>query len=254
MRAIIIAAGMGRRLEHHTQERPKCLVQVQGRSILSYQLEALQAEGVQQLHVVRGYLAERLIVPGATYHHNAQFRDNNILHSLFCAREAIVGPLLTTYSDIVYTPQVAQAAASSALDIGLVVDTRWQEAYQGRADHPVEQAELVEVDDDMHVTRVGKAVGPERAFGEFIGLARYSEAGARAMVQAWDEVRASTRDDEPFHHALTFKKAYLTDLFHELIARGVRLGVIPIQGQWREIDTVEDLARVGQSWGQGLDV
>ena len=54
MKAIIIAAGMGSRLEHHTTERPKCMVEVQGRSILSYQLEALAAHGVEDLHIVRG--------------------------------------------------------------------------------------------------------------------------------------------------------------------------------------------------------
>lgn len=248
MRVIIIAAGMGRRLEHHTTERPKCMVEVNGRSILSFQLEAFAQNDLNDLHVIRGYLADRLVVPGATYYLNADYTQNNILHSLFCAREAFEGPLLTTYSDIVYTPEVVRAAKESTLDIGLIVDRQWHIAYEGRHDHPVEQAELVELDAQGWVSRVGKKVGPEQAVGEFIGLARYSALGAKLMAQHWDRVRADLADEAPFHDAAQFKKAYLTDLFNELIAQGVKIGVIFIDGQWREIDTVEDLARASQIW------
>ncbi|MEZ4459744.1 MAG: phosphocholine cytidylyltransferase family protein [bacterium] len=247
MKAIIIAAGMGSRLEHHTTERPKCMVEVHGRSILSYQLEALAAHGVDDLHVVRGYLSDRLIVPGATYYENANFRQNNILHSLFHAREAMDGPFVSTYSDIVYRPEVVEAVMNSPHDIALAVDRQWAKAYEGRHDHPVEQAELAEVDGER-ILRVGKQVGPENAIGEFIGLARFSAEGARIMRETWDDVRKKTGDDEPFHNAALFRKAYLTDLFLEIIARGHTVGAALIDGGWREIDTVEDLQRVSAEW------
>lgn len=248
-RAIIIAAGRGSRLEAHTEERPKCMVEVAGRSILSHQLEALRQNGVDDLHVVRGYLADQLVVPGgASYHLNEDWAQNNILVSLFCAREAVRGPLLTTYSDIVYTPQVVAALKRSEDDISLVVDRRWAQAYEGRHDHPVEQAELVEMEGDR-VVAVGKRVGPERAVGEFIGLAGYSARGADVLRRVYDEVRAEHGDEEPFGAAQRFRKAYLTDLFEELIGRGHRIGATLIDGGWREIDTVEDLERVNEDWG-----
>ncbi len=247
MKAIIIAAGMGSRLEHHTTERPKCMVEVQGRSILSYQLEALAAHGVTDLHVVRGYLAERLLVPGATYYENTNFKNNNILHSLFFAEAAMDGPFISTYSDIVYREEVVRAVIESPYDIALAVDRRWADAYEGRHDHPVEQAELAEVEGDR-ILRVGKQVGPENAIGEFIGLARYTAEGARIMRETWADVRAQYGDDEPFQNAKLFRKAYLTDLFLEIIARGHKVGAAFIDGGWREIDTVEDLERVSGGW------
>lgn len=247
MKAIIIAAGMGSRLEHHTVERPKCMVEVRGRSILSYQLESLAANGVTELHVVRGYLADRLVVPGATYYENTNFRQNNILHSLFHAEAAMDGAFISTYSDIVYRPEVVKAVIDSPFDIALAVDRQWAAAYEGRHDHPVEQAELTEVDGER-VLRVGKQVGPENAVGEFIGLARYTAEGARIMRETWDDVRAKLGDDEPFQNAALFRKAYLTDLFLEIIARGYPVGAALIDGGWREIDTVEDLERVNSEW------
>ena len=142
MRAIIIAAGRGSRLEHHTDTTPKCMVEINGRSILSFQLGAFEQNGVDDLHIIRGYLSDKLVVPGATYYENEVWEQNNILHSLFCAEDAFTGPLLTTYSDIVYTPEVVEKLLATDLDIALVVDADWAKTYVGRDDHPVEQALL----------------------------------------------------------------------------------------------------------------
>src|SRR5262249_48201621 len=78
MRAIIVAAGMGRRLTPYTDDRPKCLVEVNGRSILDRQVEAYRMAGVDELVIVRGYQKERIQVEGARYFDNDQFRENNI--------------------------------------------------------------------------------------------------------------------------------------------------------------------------------
>ncbi len=247
MKAIIIAAGLGSRLEHYTDEKPKCMVDVGGRSILSYQLEAFDKNGVDDIHIVRGYLAERLVVDGATYHENADYQSNNILLSLFCAQSAMDGPFVSTYSDIVYTPQVVQKALDSPHDIALVVDRQWHLAYEDREDHPPEQAELAEVDQDR-VLRVGKQVGPDHAAGEFIGLARYSARGARKLREVFEDVRQAHGDEDPFQAAPKLRKAYLTDLYCEMIDRGIDIGWVPIDGGWREIDTVEDLHRVRDEW------
>ena len=183
MKAIIIAAGMGSKLNHYTDQRPKCMVEVNGRSILSFILEAFAANGVDDIHVVRGYLADRLRIDGATYWENPDYRDNNILLSLFCAQPAMDGPFLSTYSDIVFTSDVVARLLASPADIALVVDRDWATAYEGRADHPPEQAELA-LCDGTRVLQVGKHVTPEQQpLGEFIGLAKYSATGARLLTR-----------------------------------------------------------------------
>ena len=108
-RAIIIAAGRGSRLSHHTDDRPKCMVEVDGASILEHQLSAYRTHGVDDFHLVRGYRAEDIVVPGATYHSNADWERNNILLSLFCAAPALEGPLLASYSDILFTERTVAA-------------------------------------------------------------------------------------------------------------------------------------------------
>ena len=62
MKAIIVAAGMGRRLRPYTDDRPKCLVEINGKSILQRQLDAYRAAGIDEVHIVRGYMKESIVV------------------------------------------------------------------------------------------------------------------------------------------------------------------------------------------------
>src|SRR5262245_15254835 len=137
MRAIIVAAGMGRRLAPYTDDRPKCLVEVGGRTILERQIDAYRAAGVDEIAVVRGYLADRIALPGLRYFHNPDYQRNNILASLFCAEEAMEGGFLFSYSDIVFRREVVRALVAAPAHYGLIVDRRWEQAYEGRDLHPV---------------------------------------------------------------------------------------------------------------------
>ena len=157
------------------------------------------------------------------------------------------GGFLSTYSDIVYTPKVVQRALNGPGEITLVVDRQWRKAYIDREDHPVSQAELVEVDGDR-VTAVGKQVGPEQAAGEFVGVATHSATGAQWMRQSFDRLRQRLDDDDLFRHGRPFRKAYLADLYEAMIDEDHPIRCAFVDGGWREVDTVEDLHSVDDEW------
>jgi choline kinase len=254
MKAIIVAAGRGRRLGTETDLIPKCMVKVGGRSILHWQLDALAAAGVDDVVIVRGYLGDRIAGPAGgrpklRFIDNPEWASNNILTSLLYAEAEMDGGFLFTYSDIVFSHEHARRVAASTAPVALIVDRRWQDAYQGRTLHPVSEAELARVvgsDDDATVTRVGKRlVAAEEAAGEFTGLARFGPAGAAALRAVWTD--ALTRGlDAPFGAAATLRNAYLSDGLNAIAARGVALGAVLVDGGWREIDTEQDLASAEQ--------
>jgi len=242
VKAIIVAAGMGRRLSPYTDDRPKTLVEINGRSILSRQVDAYRAAGVDEIYIVRGYMKEKIVVEGAQYFENDDFRSNNILTSLFYAEPAMAGGYLFSYSDIVFRPEVVRTVIETEGDYALVIDRRWHEAYVGRKDHPVEEGEVARVDDGR-VTLVGKkTMPPDEATGEFIGMARFSAGGAGKMRERFHQRRAELAG-KPYGRAPRFEVAYLTDLLNDLIDAGEVMRPAFIDGGWREIDTVEDLER-----------
>jgi L-glutamine-phosphate cytidylyltransferase len=255
-RAIIVAAGRGSRLGDATQEIPKCMVKVAGQSILHHQLAALNGAGITDVVVVRGYKGELIDGGGLPLRFvtNPEWPNNNILASLMYAAGEMDGGFFFSYSDIVFAPDVTQklaaAAASSNAAAALIVDRRWADAYVGRTLHPIPEAELARVQPgpgadpaDASVTRVGKlAVTPEDAAGEFIGLAWFSDAGGRALREVWQRAVATTGLEAPFGRAKALRNAYLTDALNAMAEAGHRLQPVYIDGQWREIDTGQDLA------------
>ncbi len=267
MKAIIVAAGRGKRLGRHTDELPKCLVPVGSRTILGWQLRALAAAGVDEVVMVRGYRADvleagaRAEAPAGMklrFVDNREWETNNILLSLACAREELEGETLLSYSDIIFTPAVTRALVAAGGDLDLVIDADFALIYEGRTEHPLEEGEVADLDEHGRVKRVGKkALPPADAVGEFIGLARLSAEGSRWAATALDDAlaRYAGRDHEPYQRAARFRNAYLTDLLQELIDAGRPLTPVLIHGQWREIDTGQDLERAaalvqssGEDW------
>jgi L-glutamine-phosphate cytidylyltransferase len=251
-RAILIAAGRGKRLGTHTDEIPKCMVQVGAKPILGWVWDALSSVGVDELIVIRGYRGDVLetfvrdLVPNVTFVDNTEWETNNILLSLACARRYLDQPCYMTYSDIVFTRGVARAAAESTAEIGLVIDRKFRDIYVGRTEHPLEEGEVSDLLPDGTVARVGKkALPPADAVGEYIGLTRLGPRGITITANTldWVQRQFDGRDDQPFQRAARYRNAYLTDLWQQMIDTGIQIEPIFIDGQWREIDTGQDLER-----------
>ena len=249
---ILIAAGRGKRLGTHTDEIPKCMVPVAGTPMFGWVWKALSSVGAKRLVVIRGYRGDvletfiRAIVPDAIFVDNDEWQTNNVLLSLDKARAYLDRPTYLTYSDIVFTPAVAQAAAASPAEIGLVIDREFRTIYEGRTEHPLDEGEVSDLMPDGTVARVGKrALPPGDAIGEFIGLVKLGARGATMFARSLAALahRFEGREDEPFQRAARYRNAYLTDLLQELIDTGIQVDPILISGQWREIDTGQDLDR-----------
>jgi choline kinase len=250
-KAIIVAAGRGRRLGENTDEMPKCMVPVAGRPILHWQLRALRAAGIHDIVIVRGYQGTRIDAGDlpVRFVDNPEWEHNNILASLLYAIDAFSGGFYFSYCDIVYSPKVVTRLVERTNNEragSLVIDRRWSDAYAGRSLHPVSEAELASVEDiqtGSRVARVGKGVVPAaQAQGEFIGLAHFSPTGADALVRTWRAAMANGGLCAPFGRARSLRQAYLTDAINAIADEGACFLPVFIDGEWREIDTPQDLS------------
>lgn len=243
MKAIILAAGLGSRLRHLTIDRPKSMLEIDGRSLIDRQLDTFRALGIDDITIVTGHRADQLQLPGVKTRHNDDYRNNNILLSLMYAADELDDDVIVTYSDIVYGRSVVELLLGTEGDIVAVCDAAWERSYVDRREHPVEQAEKAVIIDGL-IRRIGKHLDAAEADAEFIGLLRLSRAGAEALRTTFDDV-SSRHAGGPFQAAQRFEVAYLTDMLQELIDRGHAIRPALIDGGWQEIDTIEDFLRAG---------
>jgi len=246
MKAIIIAAGPGKRLGENTYDKPKCLLKIGEKTIMETQLEALRNNDINNIAIVRGHMKERINFPDVKYFENKDYLNNNILQSLFCAKSEINDEFVFSYSDILYDEEIVRKLLKEKTDFSLIVDIAWKERYEGRTLHPPSEAELVFVEDG-YVTKIAKGLNSEKSHGEFIGLAFFSKRGAKILKNVFNEVNEKFKNKR-FHNAVTIEKAYLTDMIQELIDRGFKIKNIDIDGGWHEIDTPQDLEQARKQW------
>ena len=245
----MIGAGRGSRLGPNTDQIPKTLVEVMGRPMLDWILDALKSAGFRPKDVVFvcGYAEDvvRARYPEFTFVRNADWANNNILLSLLCAREYLTQGFLSTYADIVYDGAVVQQLVTSRADIALGCDTAWRRRYIGRSQHPETDAEKLRAD-GTRVLEISRTIASEAADGEFIGVMKLSESGARVFCDAFDRAR-QTYGGGLFREGRSFQKAYLLDLLQEMLEAGASMHRENTPGGYMEIDTVQDLA-MAQGW------
>lgn len=247
MKAIIIAAGMGLRLNPLTNGKPKCLLELNGKTLLEHQVETLRAAGIERIVIIKGYKQEMINYPGFIYYINDNYQNNDILHSLFYAEEEMNDEFIAVYSDILYDKSILKRLLSNKRDICIVVDAYWRRYYEGRISHPIEEAENVIFDADSKVVEIGKILADKsNAHGEFIGMMKCSKKGAFIFKGHFNQLKR-VYSDKPFQKASVFEKAYLTDMIQDLVDSHIPVYCEVVRGGWKEIDTAEDYEKVLRS-------
>jgi choline kinase len=242
-KAIILAAGEGTRLRPLTNDRPKCLVEHQGKAILGHILDALASEGIEDITVVGGYQIGALRTFAARYPNvrvieNAEFHSTNMVHSLFSAAAELEGEVVISYADIVYRERVLQRLLATQGALAVTVDLRWRELWQLRMDDPLADAETLKLGEGGRLLSLGnKPRTYEEIEGQYIGLLKLDATGCAEAKRYYAELRAGA------HGGLDPRKMFMTAFVQGLIDRGVHVQAALIEGGWLEIDTLEDLRR-----------
>jgi L-glutamine-phosphate cytidylyltransferase len=228
--AVILAAGVGRRLATLTHDRPKALVEIGGRSLLERALDALLAARFSRTVVVTGYRADavdeviaRHAIRAVAVHNPDYATANNIVSFLAAVDELQEGFCLLN-SDVIFDPSIlVDVAAVDPAESVLVID----------ADEPLGAEEMkVLLDGSGSVRRVSKSLDPSLAGGEYIGIARLSSATSRRVIEGARELVAAGRTDLYYEDAI------------DLVAHEVSIGVLPVRGRaWTEIDDLDDHRR-----------
>jgi choline kinase len=229
--AILLSAGQGSRMLPLTAERPKCLIEFSGRSLLEWQIEMLARGGVKRIDVVTGFMTDMVedVLDGVhdprvevRTRFNPFYKVADNLGSCWIAREAMEGDFLILNGDTLVSEEiVAKVQQGSSWPIAVTVDVK--DSYDS---------------DDMKVTRdgerlarIGKTLTAEESNAESIGFLAFQGEGADLFRNA---VRAAMRTPEGVQHW------YLKVI--DSLASTSKVGTVSIEGLgWAEVDFLNDI-------------
>ena len=237
LKVVILAAGEGTRLRPYTLDRPKCMVEIDGVSLIDRQLEVLKSEGIGDIVIIGGYKSEMLKRGDIKLKVNDRYFETNMVWTLFSAEEELEGDIIVSYGDIVYSKNILKALIKSKADIAVTIDMKWEGYWRERNENPLDDAETLKLRKDGTISEIGqKPSSLEEIEGQYMGLMKFSSEGVRQIKSA-------------FHSALESGKllgkevenSYMTDLLQFIVSIGGKVASVQIDEDWVEVDTVEDL-------------
>lgn len=239
-KALILAAGEGTRLRPLTENKPKCLVKLIGKSLLERQIESLTSQGIEDIHLVTGYYAEQLEALGFSTSHNENYHKTNMVESLFSAMTFIAKcneDLIISYGDIVYSPANLNALLASQADVSLMIDKNWHELWSLRMENPLDDVETLVLDDDGYIVELGKK--PEnyqQIQGQYTGLIKIRKDKIEDFVKSYQNLdRRSLYDGKDFYNM------YMTSFLQILINQHWKIKAVEVNSGWLEVDSIDDL-------------
>jgi len=230
MKAIILSAGQGSRLGHMVDDRPKCLIDFNGRTLLDRQLDTLEANGVHEAVVVTGFhddrveeaLAKRSGGPSVRTIFNPFYKVADNTGSLYMAREELSGDCLVWNGDtLVSNALMRRVVGNHRAGICVTIDRK--DSY--------DDDDMKVVEDGGRLKAIGKRLELSTVNAESIGLLAFRRGGAEQFRAA---IEAAMRTSE----GTTIW--YLRVINH--MAQGSEVWTLDIQGQeWGEVDFPPDV-------------
>jgi|TARA_B110000495_G_scaffold49438_1_gene41376 choline kinase len=242
MKVIIIAAGSATRLGKLSEKKPKCLLEINGKSILQRQIELFKKYGIDDIIIITGP-HKKFGIDNVTYVEDLNYPDHDVLGSLMAAESFLNGKVLTCYSDILFDEEILKQILNFNGQIGIPIDLDWEKNYIDRIKHPKSEADNV-ILNQKTILKIKKNISfcnSNEVIGEFLGPVIFSENGSKIFVETYKKLRNTHNGN--FHNSSSLKKAYLTDMIQELIDNDIKIDPIIISGKWCEIDTVEDFEK-----------
>ncbi len=239
MNAIILAAGMGMRLLPDTEDIPKGMVKLFDKSLIEMQIDIFKKCGIDDISIVRGYLAEKINFPSITYFKNENFSTTAGNESVYCAKQKLNDTIIC-YADLVFDMSLIKKMIDFSGDVGLAVKSDWKPRYVGRTLHPISEADNVLFDESGKIIEVRKNIQkPNSNIGEFLGIMRLSSKCSSLFLKRFSELKESHVGT--FHGSPSLKQSIIPDMIQELIDLGTNVKPVMVSEKWVEIDTPEDL-------------
>jgi len=198
-KAIILNAGEGRRLRPLTKDKPKCLLRLNGMTILMHQVTNLAESGIEEIVFVLGYYSDMITKElekecfdlSFRYIYNPFYHETNTVYSLWLAKDELTNDLLYLNGDVLFHKEVIKRIMSYKRETCLAVDKK-----------VVGKEEVKVCIYDNIIKQIGKEINVRKANAEFVGIAKFSQRFNERLSKKLEEVVEEGRVNEFFEVAV----------------------------------------------------
>jgi len=232
MKAIILAAGRGSRMDKMTEDKPKCLVEYKGKPLLIWQTEALEEAGITEIGVVRGYNKHKVETKYGVYFDNENWSTTNSVMSLYTSDEWLSKyECVVSYSDIVYSSEAVKKTVNLESGIAIPYTTNWLKLWSMRFENPLADLEHFQIDAAGRLTKIGgRPNSLNEIMGQYMGILKIKPNGWEIMKSYIHKLTEQERN-----------KIDMTSLLVKMLEGGEEIMTVETDCFWIEIDSSEDL-------------
>ena len=250
--AVVLAATKGAQLRHLTKNKPKCMLDIQGKPLLERLTSTLKKDNIGKISIVSGYksnvIRERNNLSNLNIIENKEYIKTGELYSLYKAVNEIKNDCIITYGDIVFRKYILDALLSIKGEIVIVVDALSQNKQKKKqkdltvCDRKFTGNYLLEEKPaslkSMHNEYTNKITG------QWIGLLKTNTKGSKIIKNQIIKLSKNKK----------FKNLTMPDLFNSLIKNKIKINVLYIAGQWLDVNDAFDLAEARKvSWAKSFN-
>lgn len=233
IRAIILAAGRGSRMQNSTLHTPKCLHKINNKSLLSMQIDNFKKSKIEDIAIVTGYKKELLEEFHLTSFNNINWETTNMVSSLDCASSWLNKyTCIISYADIFYNRSAITSLIKDPSPISITYDINWISLWKKRFDNPMDDAETFKIDKNSELIEIGnKPRDLEDIEGQYMGLLKFNPKGWSEFKEIWEEVKKIN------------KKISMTEMLQKIIiSKKIGIKCIKYADEWGEVDLQTDLS------------
>ncbi len=235
MKAIIMAAGVGKRLQALNINKPKCLIAVGSTTLIRRSVNLLVSKGISDITVIVGFKAHLIrneLNNDVAYFENPDFHSTNSIKSLWYAKDLLEDNVLLLNGDLYYEHGILDYAINQTNPVVMLADST-------RIDNADYRFGFI----GNQINRFGKHLTNDETDGEYVGIVRIDQCFIKRFKQTLEEMITSGETN-----------IWWEDVLYSFIEKQIPIHYFDVAGTfWSEVDTLQDYNYL-QNWITNQDM
>jgi choline kinase len=235
MKAIILAAGVGKRLHALNINKPKCLIRVGSTTLIRRSVNLLVSKGISDITVIVGFKAHLIrneLNNDVAYFENPDFHNTNSIKSLWYAKDLLEDNVLLLNGDLYYEHGILDYAINQTNPVVMLADST-------RIDNADYRFGFI----GNQINRFGKHLTNDETDGEYVGIVRIDQCFIKRFKQTLEEMITSGETN-----------IWWEDVLYSFIEKQIPIHYFDVAGTfWSEVDTLQDYNYL-QNWITNQDM